>query len=78
MLAVLKSLDFDKVSFDVVIVEQDGTSKQKDNDVRQLLAANGYQLVTHIVRNDWFVRDGFQPSERPGLNGKSPQGDASA
>lgn len=41
-LAVLKSLDFSLLSFDVIVVEADGTNVTKDEAVRQLLTGAGY------------------------------------
>ena len=49
-----------QLSFDVVCVENDGRNPQKDQGVVDLLAKHGYTKVDHIVRDDWFVRDGFQ------------------
>lgn len=43
-LEVLKSLDFSAVRINVIVVEQDGSSPEKDEAVRTLLLANGFEL----------------------------------
>ena len=58
-LQVLMTLDFSLVRFDVIVVEADGTSAEKDEAVKQLLMNHGYQYHGHIVRNDWFVHSSF-------------------
>ncbi len=42
-LMVLKSVDFSRLSFDVIVVEADGTNQTKDEAVQQLLAGAGYR-----------------------------------
>lgn len=61
-LLILQSVDFGKLSFDVICVENDGRNVDKDRGVVELLAAHGYDKVDHIVRDDWFVRKGFNAS----------------
>jgi hypothetical protein len=60
-LEVLQTVDFAKVSIDVITVEQDGGNKAKDEAVRALLLSKGYKLDKVLVRNDWFIREGFVP-----------------
>jgi len=43
-LEVLKSLDFSAVRINVIAVEQDASSPEKDEAVRTLLLANGFEL----------------------------------
>eukprot|EP00282_Hemiselmis_andersenii_P045308 CAMPEP_0172050480 /NCGR_PEP_ID=MMETSP1043-20130122/2630_1 /TAXON_ID=464988 /ORGANISM="Hemiselmis andersenii, Strain CCMP441" /LENGTH=372 /DNA_ID=CAMNT_0012709535 /DNA_START=207 /DNA_END=1325 /DNA_ORIENTATION=+ len=64
---VLQSIDFSKVSFDVVNIEADGKNRQKDEDVRKLMESKGFRLYKHerSGNNDWFVRKGFRPSANP-------------
>lgn len=63
-LAVVQSIDFSRHSFDVIIIEADGSDKQKEANLIQLLASKGYKYTGHVLRNDWFVREGFVPSSR--------------
>lgn len=58
-LDVLKTLDFKQVSFDVIVVEADGGSASKYEEVKQLLLDNHYQYHGHVTRNDWFVHTSF-------------------
>lgn len=41
---MLKSLDFSAVRINVIAVEQDASSPEKDEAVRTLLLANGFEL----------------------------------
>ena len=61
-LEVLQTVDFATITFDVIVVEQDGGNKAKDEAVRALLRSKGYKLDKEgVVRNDWFIREGFVP-----------------
>ncbi len=51
-------------TFDVISVEADGTSKGKDDGVIALLTASGFKYLGHVTANDWFIRDGFEPSSQ--------------
>ena len=42
-LNVLRTVDWDAVTFGVLLVEQDGKNTTKDNAVRELLRAKGYE-----------------------------------
>ncbi len=64
-LKALQSLDFSRVSFDVIVIELDGSDGGKDAGVVELLSRNGYDRVEHVARNDWFVRRGFRPQSSP-------------
>ncbi len=69
-LMVLEAVDFSQLSFDVLVVEADGSNPQKDQAVIDLLAANGYVHDDHLgpdngARNDWFSRKGFVASRKP-------------
>lgn len=70
-LAVLQTLDFSKVHINVMVIEQDGHDPQKDEAVRQLLRAHGFELDEALkatpagVRNDWFVNRHFKPFAKP-------------
>ena len=63
-LAVLQSVDLNKVTFDVVIVEADNNNLDKNQGVRDVLAAHGYTFVGHNGLNDWFKRNDFVASSR--------------
>ena len=64
-LLALRSVQWDKVSFDVIAVEADGTNPQKDDAVQKLLISHGYQFHSSALRSFWFVRNGFAASARP-------------
>lgn len=64
-LMVLESINFDCVSFDVLVVELDNTNPQKDDAARKLLSTAGYKVHSREHNNDWFVREGFVPSVAP-------------
>lgn len=71
-LGVLQALDFDCVTFNVLVVEADGSNADKDSAVRRLLESKGYKLYSHTgnetswqIGNDWFVRHGWGPSKAP-------------
>lgn len=64
-LGVLESIDFDCFSFNVAVVELDGTNKAKDDRVTSLLAGVGYVPYSHVHNNTWFVRQGFTPIPAP-------------
>ena len=50
-LAVLHTLDFSVVNFRVLIVELDGMAPEKDQAVRDLLAAKGYEKAAGSPRD---------------------------
>jgi hypothetical protein len=64
-LRALQSLNFDLVSFDVIVIEADGISPTNDRAVQGLLRSHGYKHHKHDGYNDWFVREGFEPSSGP-------------
>ena len=70
-LEVLKTLDFSKVHINVIAIEADGRNSQKDEDVRKLVLAHGFELDHSFSnqeagkRNDWFVHKRFRPSVAP-------------
>jgi len=59
----LQTLDFRRVRFDVVMVEADGTNPVKDQQIVDLFLANGYVHRGFLNRNNWFMREGFVPSQ---------------
>ena len=62
-LAVLRTVDFGRVSFDVICVEADGHDEAKDAAVVSLLEGEGYRLTRRAdsggrgTSNHWFVSD---------------------
>lgn len=64
-LSVLQAIDFSQLSFDVIVIEADGGNPDKDRGVIDLLATKGYAYHGHVVRNDWFVRQGFVATTSP-------------
>eukprot|EP00611_Tribonema_gayanum_P022788 TRINITY_DN4657_c0_g1_i3.p1 TRINITY_DN4657_c0_g1~~TRINITY_DN4657_c0_g1_i3.p1 ORF type:complete len:252 (-),score=57.56 TRINITY_DN4657_c0_g1_i3:141-896(-) len=50
--------------FDVVVVEADEHSAEKNEAVRKLFVSNGYIYHGNTARNDWFVHAAFLPSEQ--------------
>lgn len=70
-LEVLKTLDFSKVHINVIAIEADGRNSEKDEAVRKLVLAHGFELDRSFskqeagVRNSWFVNKRFRPSVAP-------------
>jgi FkbM family methyltransferase len=58
---VLKTLDFDKVRVDVIMVELEGANPAKDDNVRKLLAEKGYRIAQKISYNTWFTGPQYVP-----------------
>ena len=61
----MQTVDLQRVQFDVVVVEADGGDPVKDQDIVDLLTANGYAFRGFESRSNWFMREGFTPSQRP-------------
>ena len=61
-------MDFQRVKFDVVVVEADGTDQVKDQKVVDLFTANGYIQCGNADRNNWFMREDFVPSKQLGAS----------
>ena len=68
-LKVLESIDFSKISFDVLTIEADGGNPEKDQGVINLLTSHGYRHHGRVLTNDWFVREGFNASSAPAPSG---------
>ena len=64
-LSVLQTIDFDKMSFDVIVMESDGSAKDREADSKKLLASYGYHAILQRDIDTWFVREGFHPSVNP-------------
>ena len=70
-LEVHKTIDFSKVHINVIAIEADGRNSQKDEAVRKVVLAHGFELDRSFSeqdagkRNDWFVHKRFRPSVAP-------------
>ena len=62
---VLSSVDFARLTVDVIVVELDGGNPAKDQRCHDRLLAAGFDFHAAIVRNKWFVRRGFVPVAAP-------------
>ena len=60
--AVLSSVDFTRVTVDVIVVELDGGDADKDERCHALLLSSGFIFHKALIRNRWYVRRGFVPS----------------
>ena len=58
-------MDFRRVRFDVIVVEADGTNPVKDQQIVDMLLANGYVHRGFLNRNNWFMHEEFVPSQQP-------------
>ena len=63
-----QTVDFQRVKFDVVVVEAQGMDAVKDQKVVDLLAANGYVHRNFAARNNWFMREDYVPSQQLGAS----------
>jgi len=57
---VLKSVDFDEVSFGIIFVEADAHNSQKNDAVKSLLKEKGYEFLYNTRRSDWFRHPSFR------------------
>ena len=67
-LDVLESIDFQKTSFSVIVVETESVFRSPDFSakVTEFLRLRGYSAAEPVCgRNSWFTRDSFQPSVAP-------------
>ena len=67
-LEVLRSINWKRVTFDVLCVELEGRPTGYADNVRSFLEQRGYFNHTSAGRNTWFVSKGFVPSRKPGLS----------
>jgi FkbM family methyltransferase len=58
---VLKTLDFDKVRVDVIMIEMEGANPTKDENVRKHLAEKGYRIAHQASYNTWFTGPHYVP-----------------
>ncbi|GFH44376.1 hypothetical protein CTEN210_00850 [Chaetoceros tenuissimus] len=57
---VLSSIDFSQVSFGIIFVEADKHNTRKNDNVKKILNANGYEFLYNIKNSDWFRHRNFQ------------------
>ena len=62
---MLETFDFSSVRVNVICLEADGHSPEKDEAVKAFLVGKGFLYHGHIDRNDWFVHQHFKPSKNP-------------
>ena len=55
----LRSLDFNRVGFGIILIECDGTNVLKNMAVRAFLTSKGYQFIDDRARSCWFVHPDF-------------------
>lgn len=58
-LAVLESIDFERVNFGIIFVEADRHNERKNLVLKQFLERKGYSFLYHDHPNDWFVNPDF-------------------
>lgn len=56
---VVKSIDFSKIGFGIILVEADGHNQMKNMLVRMHLEDNGYSFIQEHLRSYWFVNKAF-------------------
>lgn len=70
---VLRGIDLERVTVDVIVIELDGADPSKDRAVREYLTARGYEIDSpddpsqfplYSNRNGWFVRKEARASLR--------------
>ena len=74
-LEVLKTVNLTQVGIDVLVVEMDGSNTEKDEAVRELLAANHFELDSSMqntkagLRNEWYISKMFDSKVCPHCRG---------
>jgi hypothetical protein len=69
-LAVLKGVDFGRLSVDVLCIEVSREPGEKEADIDKLLVKAGYKFDATVETNMWYVREGFVPSQRDTARGR--------
>ena len=57
--SVLKSIDFDRTQFGIVLVEADEHNEMKNIAMREFLEKEGYRFLFEYERSYWFVNANF-------------------
>lgn len=58
-LAVLESVDFERVGFGIIFIEADKHNMLKNLAMRHLLESKGYSFLFEYEWNYWFSNDNF-------------------
>jgi FkbM family methyltransferase len=58
-LEALSSLDFNLVSFGIILVESDNHNEPKNKEVKKILTKNGYKYDFDRQNSQWFVNENF-------------------
>lgn len=65
-LAVLRTVDWDKISIDVIAIEVTSDAPPgKEQELEELLRSVGYIFDGAVLQNVWFRRSDFIPHRRP-------------
>lgn len=59
-LSVVKSVDWERVGFGVIVVEADMRDREKDMQVKQLILSKGYQLMALHGKSFYFLNSHFE------------------
>jgi FkbM family methyltransferase len=65
---VLETIDFDSISFDVIIVEASGDNQRRDDEMKEHVVSHGYAYYGKFSTSFVFTRNGFVPSAGPRKN----------
>lgn len=60
-LEVLRTVDFERIKVGVLVVEADGHSPFKNQQVRDLMLSKGFKYHGPVGNNDWFLGPTFVP-----------------
>lgn len=68
-MSILKTINWNHIKFDVLCIETDINLRPKgyEDEIITFLEPKGYIKHIRRGRNTWFVRKGYTPSIRPGL-----------
>jgi len=55
----LQSIDFNLVTFGIILVEADNHNAAKNKNANELLTKNGYKFVQNLQASEWFVNENF-------------------
>jgi hypothetical protein len=69
-ISVLQSIDFNKISFDVMVIERQSPTEV----IKFMKEVVDYELVAAKGRNLWYKRRGYMPSHRSTVNKKCYRG----
>lgn len=61
-LSVLHTIDFDRMSFDIIVIESDGADPEREASITVLLSSVGYHALHQRGIDMWYAREMFTPS----------------